>query len=95
VIRSGRIIPPGFIGCVGNEKKYPEDVEHKETELFAAPANRQNLLNFVQASRHEESAAPMHPNHTENGTGQKDPSKYSARSSLVPYGTRRTNSIMA
>jgi predicted dehydrogenase len=30
-------------------EKYPEDVQHKETELFAAPANRRQLLNFVQA----------------------------------------------
>jgi len=36
---------------VEEREKYPEDVQHKETELFAAPANRRNLLNFVQSRK--------------------------------------------
>jgi predicted dehydrogenase len=31
--------------------KYPEDKEHKETELFAAPATRRHLQNFLEARR--------------------------------------------
>ncbi len=30
-------------------EKYPEDLRHKETEIFAAPGNRRNLRNFVDA----------------------------------------------
>src|SRR4051812_36169329 len=37
--------------AVEEREKYPEDVQHKETELFAAPANRRNLLNFVQSRK--------------------------------------------
>jgi predicted dehydrogenase len=40
--------------AVEEREKYPEDVQHKETELFAAPANRRNLLNFVQCRRNGE-----------------------------------------
>ena len=29
--------------------KYPEDEQHKETEVFAAPATRQHLKNFLEA----------------------------------------------
>jgi hypothetical protein len=39
------------VKAVEEREKYPEDVAHKETELFAAPANRRNLLNFVQSRR--------------------------------------------
>jgi predicted dehydrogenase len=39
------------VKAVEEREKYPEDVQHKETELFAAPANRANLLNFVQSRR--------------------------------------------
>lgn len=42
---------PVRVKAVEEREKYPEDVEHKETELFAAPANRRNLLNFVQSRR--------------------------------------------
>jgi predicted dehydrogenase len=35
--------------AVEEREKYPEDLEHKETEVFAAPANRRHLLEFVQA----------------------------------------------
>jgi predicted dehydrogenase len=38
---------PVKVKAVEEREKYPEDVQHKETELFAAPANRRNLLNFV------------------------------------------------
>ncbi len=31
--------------------KYPEDVQHKETELFAAPATRRHMQNFLAARR--------------------------------------------
>ena len=31
--------------------KYPQDVEHKETELYAAPATRRHMLNFLEARR--------------------------------------------
>src|ERR1051325_10045938 len=37
--------------AVEEREKYPEDLQHKETELFAAPANRANLLNFVQCRK--------------------------------------------
>jgi predicted dehydrogenase len=40
--------------AVEEREKYPEDVQHKETELFAAPANRRNLLNFVQCRKNGE-----------------------------------------
>lgn len=36
---------------VDERDKYPEDLEHKETEVFAAPGNRRQLLNFVEARR--------------------------------------------
>jgi predicted dehydrogenase len=31
--------------------KYPEDEQHKETEVFAAPATRQHMQNFLEARR--------------------------------------------
>ena len=31
--------------------KYPEDEQHKETEIFAAPATRQHMQNFLSARR--------------------------------------------
>jgi predicted dehydrogenase len=31
--------------------KYPEDEKHKETEVFAAPATRQNMRNFLESRR--------------------------------------------
>jgi hypothetical protein len=30
-------------------EKYPKDVEHKETEAFAAPATRRHMLDFLDA----------------------------------------------
>jgi len=42
---------PVKVKAVEEREKYPEDVQHKETELFAAPANRSNLLNFVQCRK--------------------------------------------
>ncbi len=42
------------VKAVEEREKYPEDLRHKETELFAAPANRQQLLNFVQARNNGE-----------------------------------------
>ena len=32
-------------------EKYPEDLEHKETELFAAPATRQHMRDFLAARK--------------------------------------------
>jgi predicted dehydrogenase len=37
---------------VDEKNKYPEDVQHKETELYAAPATRHHMQNFL-ASRRE------------------------------------------
>jgi predicted dehydrogenase len=34
--------------------KYPEDVKHKPTELFAAPATRRHMTNFLDARRRKE-----------------------------------------
>src|SRR5215470_6541268 len=45
---------PVKVKAVEEREKYPEDVQHKETELFAAPANRRNLLNFVQCRKNGE-----------------------------------------
>jgi predicted dehydrogenase len=42
---------PEKVKAVEERERYPEDVQHKETELFAAPANRRQLLNFVQARK--------------------------------------------
>lgn len=36
---------------VDERDQYPEDLQHKETEIFAAPGNRRQLLNFVEARR--------------------------------------------
>ncbi len=36
---------------VDERDKYPEDVKHKETELYAAPANRRQMQNFLEARR--------------------------------------------
>src|SRR5690606_2337358 len=45
---------PVRVNWVDEREKYPEDAEHKETEVFAAPGNRRNLLNFVEARRRGE-----------------------------------------
>jgi predicted dehydrogenase len=42
---------PVRVKAVEEREKYPEDVQHKETELFAAPANRRQMLNFIQARK--------------------------------------------
>jgi predicted dehydrogenase len=42
---------PVHVKYVDESDKYPEDLQHKETEVFAAPGNRRNLLNFVQCRR--------------------------------------------
>ncbi|MFV2069657.1 MAG: Gfo/Idh/MocA family oxidoreductase, partial [Pirellulales bacterium] len=36
---------------VDQRDKYPEDVAHKQTELFAAPATRAHMKNFIAARR--------------------------------------------
>ena len=42
---------------VDEQSEYPEDVQHKETELFASAATRQHMRNFLAARR--ESAKPV------------------------------------
>ncbi len=34
---------------VDERDKYPEDLQHKQTEIFAAPGTRQNMKNFFAA----------------------------------------------
>lgn len=55
-IRSYDFIPhskgePVHGDFVDQRDKYPEDVRHKETELFAAPATRRHMENFLDARR--------------------------------------------
>ncbi|MDG1892973.1 MAG: Gfo/Idh/MocA family oxidoreductase [Verrucomicrobiota bacterium] len=38
---------PVRVDFVDEREQYPEDLEHKETEVFAAPGNRRQLLDFV------------------------------------------------
>jgi len=40
---------PAHSDYVDESDKYPEDVRHKETELFAAPATRRHMKNFLAA----------------------------------------------
>jgi predicted dehydrogenase len=42
---------PVRVKAVEEREKYPEDVQHKETELFAAPANRRQMLNFIETRK--------------------------------------------
>jgi predicted dehydrogenase len=42
---------PVRVKAVEEREKYPEDLAHKETEIFAAPANRRMMLDFVEARR--------------------------------------------
>src|SRR3954468_17085887 len=42
---------PEKVKALEEREKFPEDVQHKETELFAAPANRANMINFVESRR--------------------------------------------
>lgn len=39
------------VKAVEEREKYPEDLAHKETEIFAAPGNRRQLLNFVECRK--------------------------------------------
>lgn len=55
-VRSYDFIPRGGGEVVHEEfidqrDDYPEDLEHKQTELFAAPATRRHMLNFLAARR--------------------------------------------
>jgi predicted dehydrogenase len=36
---------------VDGRKQYPQDLDHRETEIFAAPATRQHMRNFLAARR--------------------------------------------
>jgi predicted dehydrogenase len=36
---------------VEERDKYPEDLQHKDTEMFAAPATRRHMMNFLEARR--------------------------------------------
>ncbi|MCA9152351.1 MAG: Gfo/Idh/MocA family oxidoreductase [Planctomycetales bacterium] len=40
---------PVTVKAVEEREQYPEDVAHKETELFAAPATRAHMRNFLEA----------------------------------------------
>ena len=42
---------PVHADFVDERDKYPADVEHKETEIFAAPATRRHMENFLAARR--------------------------------------------
>jgi predicted dehydrogenase len=42
---------PVRVKALEEREKYPEDLAHKETEIFAAPANRRMMLDFVEARR--------------------------------------------
>ena len=48
---------PAHGDFVDERAEYPEDVQHKETELFAAAATRQHMRNFLAARR--EKARPV------------------------------------
>ncbi len=55
-VRSYDFIPRGkgtpvHAEFLDEQDEYPEDLEHKETELFAAPATRRHMLDFLQARR--------------------------------------------
>ncbi len=39
------------VKAVEEREKYPEDLEHKETEIFAAPGNRRQMLDFIECRR--------------------------------------------
>lgn len=43
---------PAHGDYVDEREQYPEDEKHKATELFAAPATRQHMRNFLEARRH-------------------------------------------
>ncbi|MDA1275922.1 MAG: Gfo/Idh/MocA family oxidoreductase [Verrucomicrobia bacterium] len=58
-IRSYDFIPKGsgspvHQDCVEEREQYPEDLQHRETEIFAAPGNRRQLRNFVDARQRGE-----------------------------------------
>lgn len=42
---------PVKVKAMEEREQYPEDLAHKETEIFAAPGNRRQLLDFVNARR--------------------------------------------
>jgi predicted dehydrogenase len=42
---------PIHVDHLDEREKYPEDSQHKETELFAAPATRRHMENFLAARR--------------------------------------------
>lgn len=42
---------PVRVKALEEREKYPEDLQHKETEVFAAPANRRQMQNFIQARK--------------------------------------------
>ncbi|MCA9212657.1 MAG: Gfo/Idh/MocA family oxidoreductase [Planctomycetales bacterium] len=42
---------PEHAKALEEREKYPEDVQHKETELFAAAATRAHMRNFLEARR--------------------------------------------
>lgn len=42
---------PVHVAALEEREEYPEDLEHKETEIFAAPATRAHMKNFLAARR--------------------------------------------
>jgi predicted dehydrogenase len=58
-VRSYDFIPhasgsPEHADFVDERDQYPEDLQHKRTELFAAPATRRHMQNFLAARRNGE-----------------------------------------
>jgi predicted dehydrogenase len=48
---------PEHVDFLDEREQFPEDLEHKETEIFAAPATRRHMKNFLAARR--ESLRPV------------------------------------
>ena len=48
---------PVHADFLDEREKFPQDTEHKETEIFAAPATRRHMKNFLEARR--ESKRPV------------------------------------
>jgi predicted dehydrogenase len=55
-VRSYDFVPrgngsPEHAEFLNEQDQYPEDLQHKETEIFAAPATRRHMRNFLEARR--------------------------------------------
>ena len=61
LFRSGTPVHGDF---VDEREQYPEDAEHKETKIFAAPATRRHFEDFLSARRSgERPVADIHEGH--------------------------------